>query len=161
MRTLFTLLLATSLTAVAAQVKTGPATTSPAPSKTSPAPAATQEAPTLSAKAKSLCKEWKLTATETWDLRQNPTETQKGDLLNLMESGRYRWIYDGVAEGGTWTVDAANKWITLTSDAGTVKKLQVLSQADSELKVDYRDADGTHNVLIYGTSAATATPAKK
>lgn len=150
MKTLFTLILASACTFAVAQTKTAPATG---------APTTATQAPALSAKAKTLCKEWKLTATETWDLRQNPTEVQKGDLLNLMESGRYRWIYDGVAEGGTWTVDAGNKWITLTSDAGVVKRLQVLSQSDTELKVDYRDADGTHNVLIYGTGTAAATPA--
>ena len=142
MKTLFTLLFAASVTIAAAQSKTGGTAT--------PAPAGTDvQAPTLSAKAKTLCKEWKLSATETWDLRQNPTETQKGDLLNLMETGRYRLIMDGVAEGGTWKVDGANKWITLTSDAGAEKKFQVLSQTDTELKVDYRDGDGTHNVLIY------------
>lgn len=151
MKTLFTLLLCACMTFGLAQARQDAATG-----------ATTQTAPTLTAKQKTLCKEWKLAATETWDLRQNPTDAQKGDLLNLMESGRYRWIYDGVAEGGTWTVDAGNKWITLTSDAGVVKRLQVLSQSDTELKVDYRDEDGTHNVLIYGTgTAATPAPAKK
>lgn len=150
MKTLFTLLLCASMTLGFAQARQDAATG-----------ATTQTAPTLTAKQKTLCKEWKLTATETWDLRQNPTDAQKGDLLNLMETGRYRWIYDGVAEGGTWTVDAGNKWITLTSDAGVVKRLQVLSQTDAELKVDYRDADGTHNILIYGTGTATPAPVKK
>lgn len=157
MKTLFTLILASACTFAVAQTKT-----SPTPATGTSAPTTATQTPTLSAKAKTLCKEWKLSATETWDLRQNPTETQKGDLLNLMESGRYRWIYDGVAEGGTWTVDAANKWITLTNDAGAVKRLQVLSQSDIELKVDYRDEDGTHNVLIYGTGGTGApSPAKK
>lgn len=148
MKTLFTLVLACSMVSVFAQTKTPAAT---------PAPTTTAQAPTLSAKAKTLCKEWKFLRSESFDLVQQPTETQKGDLLNLMENGRYRLIYEGVAEGGTWTVDAGNKWITLTSDAGGIKKYQVLSQTDKELKVDYRDADGTHNVLIYGVS--TTAPA--
>lgn len=123
----------------------------------SPAPATTQTAPTLSAKQKTLCKEWKFIRSESFDLVQAPTDAQKGDLVNLMETGRYRLIMDGAAEGGTWTVDAGCKWITMTSDAGVVKKFQILSQTDTEMKIDYRDADGTHNVLIY----STATPAKK
>lgn len=124
------------------------------------APTTTQTAPTLSAKQKTLCKEWKFTGSESFDLPQPPTEAQKGDLINLMENGRYRLILDGVAEGGTWTVDAGCKWITMTSDAGVVKKYQVLSQTESVLKVDYRDSDGTHNVLLYAP-AGTPAPAKK
>lgn len=157
MKTIFTLLLATSFSLAFAQTKTTPATTTPAPTTT----ATSTVTPTLSAKAKTLCKEWKLSATETWDLRQNPTEAQKGDLLTLMENGRYRLIMDGSAEGGTWTVDASNKWITLKNDIGGEKKFQVLSQTDTELKVDYRDADGTHNVLIYSFGTAATSPAKK
>lgn len=150
-KTLFTFALCATMTAAFAQART---TTTPAPSTTT---TTAQTAPTLTAKQKTLAKEWKFIRSESFDLSQPPTEAQKGDLVNLMENGRYRLILDGVAEGGTWTVDAACKWITMTSDAGVVKKFQVLSQTDKELKVDYRDADGTHNVLIY--SPATTAPA--
>lgn len=130
------------------------ARTAPAPAQTTPASTTTTQAPTLSAKQKTLVKEWKFVRSESFDLSQPPTEAQKGDLVMFMENGRYRLILDGVSEGGTWTVDAACKWITMTKDDGTVKKFQVLSQTDTELKVDYRDADGTHNVLIYSPSTA-------
>lgn len=150
MKTLFTFVLCASLTAALAQ------TTKPAPAP-APAPTTAQSAPTLSAKQKTLVKEWKFVRSESFDLSQPPTEAQKNDLVNLMESGRYRLILDGVAEGGTWTVDAGCKWITMTSDAGVVKKFQILSQTEKEMKVDYRDADGTHNVLIY--APATTSPA--
>lgn len=150
MKTLATLLLSFCVSAAFAQVSITPVQTTPTATVT--------PAPTLSAKGKSLCKEWKLVRTESFDLVQQPSEAQKNDLLTLMEMGRYRLIMDGVAEGGTWSVDNANTWITLTSDAGVVKKYKVLSQTDTELKVDYRDADGTHNILIYGlTKAATST----
>jgi hypothetical protein len=145
-KTILTLIFCAVMTAAFAQA---PATTT----------TTTQTAPTLSAKQKTLCKEWKFTGSESYDLPQPPSAAQKGDLINLMETGRYRLIMDGVAEGGTWTVDAGCKWITMTSDAGVVKKYQVLSQTDSVLKVDYRDADGTHNVLLY--SPAGAVPVKK
>lgn len=142
MKTLTTLLFALcSVVAFAQTPSTAPQTK----------PSATT-APTLSAKGKSLCKEWKLIRTESFDLVQQPGENQKGDLINLMENGRYRMIMDGAAEGGTWTVDNANVWITFTSDAGVIKKFKILAQTDTELKVDYRDADGTHNILIYGNS---------
>ena len=149
MKTLFTLALCASFTVAFAQ------TAKPSPAPT-PAPATTQTAPTLSAKQKTLVKEWKFDRSESFDLVQKPTEAQKGDLLNLMENGRYRLILDGVAEGGTWTVDAGCKWITLTKDDGTIKKFQILSQTDKEMKVDYRDGDGTHNVLIYVPGTATS-----
>lgn len=151
MKTLFTFVLCASLTVAFAQ------TTKPAPAP-SPAPTA-QSAPTLSAKQKTLVKEWKFVRSESFDLSQPPTEAQKNDLVNLMENGRYRLILDGVAEGGTWTVDAGCKWITMTSDAGVVKKFQILSQTEKEMKVDYRDADGTHNVLIYVPATTSPAPA--
>jgi hypothetical protein len=77
-----------------------------------------------------------------------------------MENGRYRLIYEGVAEGGTWTVDASGTNIKLTTDAGAVKQFKVLSNTGAELKVDYRDGAGTHNILIY-SSPATPAPAAK
>jgi hypothetical protein len=153
MKTLFTFVLCASFTLAFAQ------TTKPAPA---PAPTTAQSVPTLSAKQKTLVKEWKFDRSESFDLVQKPTDAQKGDLLNLMENGRYRLILDGVAEGGTWTVDAGCKWITLTKDDGTVKKYQILSQTDKEMKVDYRDSDGTHNVLIYVPSTTSpAAPAQR
>lgn len=140
MKTLAALLFSICLTSGFAQVALTPAQTTP-----------TVVSPTLSAKGKVLCKDWKLARTESFDLLQQPTESQKRDVLILLEIGRYRLIMDGAAEGGSWTVDNANVWITLTSDAGVIKKYKILSQTDTELKVDYRDADGTHNVLIYST----------
>lgn len=153
MKTLFTLLLASSVTLAVAQTRQ---TATP----TSPAPATTQTTPVLSPKAKAICKEWKLLRTENFDLVQQPTDKEKGDLLNLMDNGRYRLIYEGAAEGGTWTLDASGKWITLTSDIGGTKKFQIVSQTDKEMKIDYRDEDGTHNILIYGASTST-TPANQ
>ncbi len=152
-KTFLTLVLCASLTAAFAQ------TSKPAPAP-APAPTTAQSAPTLSAKQKTLCKTWKFTGSESFDLPQPPTEVQKNDILNLQEGGRYRLILDGVAEGGTWTVDANCKWITMTSDAGVVKKFQVLAQTDGSLKVDYRDGDGTHNVLLYAPEGKAA-PANK
>jgi hypothetical protein len=147
MKTLFTLVICASFTAAFAQ------TTKPAAAPT-PAPT-TQTTPALSTKQKSVAKEWKFVRSESFDLSQPPTEAQKNDLVFLMENGRYRLILDGVAEGGTWSVDAGCKWITMTTEAGAVKKFQILSQTETELKVDYRDGDGTHNVLIY-SSVVTA-----
>jgi hypothetical protein len=114
------------------------------------APVATQLATTLSPKQKALCKEWKFTASETFSLEQSPTAEQKGDVLILMENGRYRMMLNGKPEGGTWTADKAGKTITLTQDATSeVKTLKVIEQTETRLKVDYRDKDDIHNILIY------------
>jgi hypothetical protein len=106
-------------------------------------------------KAKSITKSWTLSMTENFGDQHKPNDTQKNDLLNLMADGRYRLIMNGVAEGGTWTLSKDNLWITLTTDAGAVKKLKVLESSETTLKVDYRDADEVHNVLIYSVTAAT------
>lgn len=100
-------------------------------------------------KAKALIKTWNLTQTENFGDIHKPTEQQKGDLLMLMDGDRYRLILNGVAEGGTWSLSKDNLWITLTSDAGAIKKFKVLEQTDKTLKVDYRDADEIHNILYY------------
>jgi hypothetical protein len=152
MKKLFTLLLCLGgLTMFAQQGKTTITPTSNSSAQT---------APVLNAKGKALVKEWKLKGTESYDLPQTPTDAQKNDLLNLMENGRYRLIYEGVAEGGTWTVDASGTNIKLTTDAGAVKQFKVLSNTGTELKVDYRDGAGTHNILIYSAPATPAPAAK-
>ena len=106
----------------------------------------------LSPKAKSLCKTWSLTKTENFGDQHNPTDAQKKDQIILMETGRYRMIMDGVAQGGTWTLDKSNTLLTLTKDDGTIIKLKVLESTDTTLKVDYRDADDIHNILYYTAS---------
>jgi hypothetical protein len=112
-------------------------------------PASAQTA-TTNPKVKPLSKEWKFVASETFSLEQAPTEAQKADMLILMENGRYRMILNGKNEGGTWTVDKSGKNITLTQDAtNEVKTLKVLEQTDKRLKVDYRDKEDIHNILIF------------
>ncbi len=128
----------------------------PAAKTTTTTVATAQQGPVLSDKAKALCKEWQLSKVELFSDARDPEAQQKNDRLILMQDGRYRLIYDGVAEGGTWTVDKANTWITLTTDAGAVKKFKILESTDTTLKIDYKDADDVHNVLVY-----TAGPAQK
>lgn len=112
----------------------------------------TQTTPALSPKAKTLCKTWTLNMTENFGDQHKPTEVQKNDVFLLMESGRYRLIMDGIAEGGTWTISKDNLWITMTSDAAVTKKFKVIESTETSLKVDYRDADDIHNILIYSVS---------
>ncbi len=104
---------------------------------------------TLTPKAKALCKTWNLSQTENFGDVHQPTAEQKGDLFLLMDNGRYRLIMNGVAEGGTWTLSKDNLWITMTTDAGLIKKFKVLESTEKSLKVDYRDADDIHNILYY------------
>lgn len=111
----------------------------------------------LTPKAKALCKVWSLSMTENFGDQHKPTDTQKNDLLNLMDGGRYRLIMDGIAEGGTWSLSKDNLWITLTTDAGASKKFKVLESTGSSLKIDYRDSDDIHNILIYSSSVAAPT----
>ena len=132
----------------------------PAKTTTTTTTTTSTQTATLSPKAKAMCKEWNLSKTENFGDLRNPDEIQKGDRFILMDNGRYRLIYNGVAEGGTWTIDKANVWITLTKDDGTVKKFKVLESTDSTLKVDYRDADDIHNILIYAPASSTAAPSK-
>jgi hypothetical protein len=129
--------------------------------QTSTSTTTTQQSPAtaLSAKAKSLCKMWTLTMTENFGDQHKPTEEQKGDLFVMFEDGKYRLLMNGVGEGGTWALSKDNLWITLTSTTGAVKKFKILESTETSLKVDYRDADEVHNILIYSTSTG-ATKAK-
>jgi hypothetical protein len=106
---------------------------------------------TLSPKAIALCKTWNLSQTENFGDIHKPTDVQKYDLLFLQESGRYRLTMEGISEAGTWTLSKDNLWITLTTDAGAIKKFKVLESTDTTLKVDYRDADDIHNILYYSS----------
>lgn len=128
-----------------AQTTTAKTTTTKSPTATT----STQQAG-LSAKAKALCKSWKFTQSEVFSNPANPTDAQKGDMLVLMDDGRYRWIYNGNVQVGVWTIDKANVYMSFVSDDGTTKTLiKVISSDDSNLKIDYKDADGIHNFLIY------------
>jgi hypothetical protein len=128
-----------------------PATKTPA--------AQTQASTTLSPKAKSLCKEWSLSQTENFGDVHKPSDEQKSDRLVLAESGNYRLIMNGKAEGGSWSLDKSNTWLTLTAADGTIKKFKVLESTETSLKVDYRDADDIHNILYY--TAATPVNQQK
>ncbi len=119
--------------------------------------APTQTATVLTPKAKVLCKTWTLSMTENFGDQHKPTDLQKNDIFILMDGGRYRLIMNGVAEGGTWLLSKDNLWITLTSSTGEVKKFKVLESTATSLKIDFRDADEIHNILIYSAPGATST----
>lgn len=112
---------------------------------------------TLTPKAKAVCNTWYLSQTEVFSDIHKPNDQQKGDLVIFMENGRYRWIYNGVAEGGTWTMDKAGVYITMTNDAGSMKKFKVLETTATSIRLDYQDADLIHNILYFATTQATST----
>lgn len=104
----------------------------------------------LSEKAKALCKTWKFTGSENFSLEQPPADTQLNDQIILMEDGRFRWIMNGNPVVGTWTIDKANTWIVFTQDVSKEQfKIKVLESSATKLKVDYRDKDDVHNILIF------------
>ena len=113
------------------------------------------EPATLSPKAKALCATWMLTQTELFSNPLPPNETQKNDVFMLMESARYRLVYNGAPEAGTWSLDKAGLTLTLTSDQGAVKKIKIIEASSSIIKVDYQDADLVHNILYYASNAAS------
>ena len=112
---------------------------------------------TSSSKASKLINTWNLYQTETFNATHVPTSTQLKDQLIILPDGHYRLIYNGVAEGGTYVIDATAANITLTSGEGTVKKLKVMESTATSLKVDYKDETEIHNILYYSTTATTAT----
>ncbi|MBI3511705.1 MAG: hypothetical protein HY064_13675 [Bacteroidetes bacterium] len=109
----------------------------------------------LSEKAKQLCKTWTLSKTENFGDQHDPTAEQKGDKLSIMDNGQYQFVYNGTSESGTWTLDKSNVWLTLTSSTGTVKKLKILEQTETSLKVDYRDEIDIHNFLYYSAGSSS------
>lgn len=123
-------------------------------------PAQNTTASTTTPKVKALCTTWYLSQTEVFSDIHKPTEQQKGDLLILLEGGQYRFIYNGVAEGGSWAIDKNGLWITLISLSGVTKQLKVLESTDKILKVDYKDVDDVHNVLYYSVSPLPVSTGK-
>ncbi|MCA6362074.1 MAG: hypothetical protein IM638_03495 [Bacteroidetes bacterium] len=104
------------------------------------------------AKAKALYGTWTFIGSETFSMPQDPNDKQKTDVLVLNADGSFRFVMDGVEHQGKFIIDAAATWITLT-DATTneVFKLKVIEKTATRLKVDYRDKDDVHNILIYQT----------
>lgn len=116
------------------------------------AQAATKQPQTAqpSAKAKALYGTWTFIGSETFSMPQDPNDKQKADVLTLNADGSFRFVMDGVEHKGRFTVDAAATWITLTDGTtNEVFKLKVLEKTAKRLKVDYRDKDDVHNILIY------------
>lgn len=109
----------------------------------------------ISPKAKSLCATWHLTQTELFSNPLPPSEAQKNDVFMLMESGRYRLIYNGAPEAGTWLLDKAESTLIITSDTGLIKKIKLLDVGAQTIKLDYKDEDEVHNILYYINNAAT------
>ncbi|MCU0431922.1 MAG: copper resistance protein NlpE [Bacteroidia bacterium] len=111
---------------------------------------ATKQTAQPSAKAKALYGTWTFIGSETFSMPQDPNDKQKGDVLTLNADGTFRFVMDGTEHKGKFTIDASATWITLT-DAATneVFKLKVLEKTAKRLKVDYRDKDDVHNILIY------------
>lgn len=104
----------------------------------------------LSAKVKLLCGTWRFVGSATFDMPQDPTEKQKADLLTLDEAGTFRFVLEGTDHTGKWIADNAATLITLTDEkTNEVFKLKVLEKTATRLKVDYRDKDEIHNILIY------------
>jgi len=112
---------------------------------------------TTATKADALIGEWFLSKVEVASVEQDPSAQQRGDKLVLEKGGRYRLIYNGVAEGGTYTGNANATLIVLTSDAGVSRKFTVLNSSSISLKVDYKDDTGTHNIMVYTKVAPAAT----
>jgi hypothetical protein len=103
-----------------------------------------------SAKAKALYGTWTFIGSETFSMPQDPNEKQKTDVLTLNADGSFTFVMDGVAHKGKFTIDASATWITLTDGTtNEVVKLKVLEKTAKRLKVDYRDKDDVHNILIY------------
>ncbi|HLG04340.1 MAG TPA: hypothetical protein VI731_12150 [Bacteroidia bacterium] len=154
MKTLFTSLLFLIGSAGIAQAptKSAPAKTAAKPAEQ--APTQNSSATVLTEKQKELCKEWTLSKTENFGDQHDPTEKQKNDRLLLLADGHYRLILNGVVEGGTWTLDKSNVWLTLTNGIGEVKKFKILESTPTSLKVDYRDEIDIHNILYYTSGPA-------
>ncbi|MGL5891962.1 MAG: lipocalin family protein [Bacteroidia bacterium] len=113
-------------------------------------PQATKQPAPASAKVKALYGTWTFIGSETFSMPQDPNDAQKNDVLTLNADGTFKFILDGTEHTGKWTSDAAATLITLTDGTSNqVFKLKVLEKTAKRLKVDYRDKDDVHNILIY------------
>ncbi len=110
----------------------------------------TKQPAQASAKVKALYGTWTFIGSETFSMPQDPNDAQKTDVLVLNADGTFTFKMDGTEHKGKWMSDAAASLITLTDETtNEVFKLRVLEKTAKRLKVDYRDKDDVHNILIY------------
>jgi hypothetical protein len=113
-------------------------------------PQATKQPAQPSAKVKALYGTWTFIGSETFSMPQEPNDAQKTDVLTLNADGSFIFILDGTEHKGKWTADASATLIILTDGSSSeVFKLRVIENRGKRLKVDYRDKDDVHNILIY------------
>ncbi|MFN8712639.1 MAG: hypothetical protein ACK5Z2_07285 [Bacteroidota bacterium] len=111
---------------------------------------ATKQPAQPSAKVKALYGTWTFIGSETFSMPQDPNDAQKTDVLILNADGSFTFKMDGTEHKGKWVADASATLITLTDEStNEVFKLRVLEKTAKRLKVDYRDKDDVHNILIY------------
>lgn len=93
---------------------------------------------------------WKFAGAEVFGQLALPEKEQQSDRLQCTQEGKYTWVYNGNATQGLWMLDKAGVWLTLTPSNGAVVKMRILELTPQKLKVDFKDADEIHYILVYG-----------
>lgn len=89
-----------------------------------------------------LCKAWKFQGVEEFAVVGEPTETQKGDMIQFNADNTYVFIKEGVSVNGKWQMDGAGKYINLDKMPPSMPgrpRLAIKKLESSELIYEHQD----------------------
>jgi hypothetical protein len=87
-----------------------------------------------------LTKKWKITAYETFGVKEDLKDNQKKDFLQFNADKTYSGIENGKEVAGTWNVDKTNTYLTTTSKNKETRSYKIYSVTDKEAVIEYKDA---------------------
>lgn len=92
-------------------------------------------------KTEMLTKKWKITAYETFGVKEDLKDNQKKDYLEFKADKTFIGIENGVEVSGTWQVEKTNVYL-FTTNAKTKEKrnYKIYSVSEKEALIEYKDA---------------------
>jgi hypothetical protein len=91
--------------------------------------------------AEKLTKKWKITAYETFGVKEDLKENQKKDFLQFNADKTYKGIENGNEVTGTWSVEKTNTYLTTTNSKNKeTRSYKIYSVSDKEAVIEYKDA---------------------
>ena len=93
-------------------------------------------------KTEQMSKKWKITAYETFGVKEDLKEEQKKDYLQFNADKTFVGIENGKEVSGKWNIEKTNTYLTTTNTATKeVRNYKLYSVTDKDAVIEYKDPD--------------------